>query len=75
MKTVGISVGETEIHVLGVGQMEYAAEKDCGTAVTIVMVLWEQMDIMDASLNQVNILKICYTSYTIICNLIAQNIH
>ena len=66
-------MGETEIRVVGVEQMEYAADKGGGTKITIVTALLEQTDITDVSLNQVNILKICYTTYTILCRLIAQN--
>ena len=53
MKTVTVSAGETDIRVVGVGPMEYAADKDGGTKRTAVKALWEQVDITDASQNQV----------------------
>ena len=51
--TVIISAGETDIRVVGVGPMEYAADKDGGTKRTGATALLEKMDITDASLNQV----------------------
>ena len=48
MKTVIINAGETDIRVIGVESMEYAADKDGGTERTDVTALWEQVDITDA---------------------------
>ena len=51
-------VGNKQVHVIGVGQMEYVVEKDGGTVLTMdVTALSEPMDIMDVFLDQESMLK------------------
>ncbi len=59
--------GKKQVHVIGVGQMEYVVEKDGGTVLTMdVTALLEWMDIMDVFLNQVNMLEVCRIWHTIL---------
>ena len=53
MNIVLISVEKTESRVVGVGPMEYVADKNIGIVTTGVTALLEQLDITDVSLSQV----------------------